>query len=73
MSLFCYAYSAIWVAGANDVWLGGAMNHVDGGPTYNPALLMRFDGTSFTKVPFGISNVFALWRRSRTTSSTMPG
>ena len=60
-NIFYYAYSAIWVAGANDVWLGGAMNHVDGGPIYNPALLMHFDGTTFTKVPFGLWNVFGLW------------
>jgi len=30
--LYSYAYSEIWVDGPDDVWLGGAMEHVTGGP-----------------------------------------
>jgi hypothetical protein len=58
---YSYAYSEIWVGGPDDVWLGGAMEHVTGGPIINPALLLRFDGASFTEVPFGLWTVYGLW------------
>jgi hypothetical protein len=60
-NLFYDSFSTIWVGAPNDVWLGGSIGHLDGGPIYNPALLMHFDGSSFVTQPFGLWNVFALW------------
>jgi len=53
-----YNASCIW-AGRADVWVGGSTDYI--GDTMDPALLVRFDGTTWSARPAGRWTVDAIW------------